>query len=135
MSLTATPNGSHASAWTGSRLGATDTIAKLTAQGAFGREGRIGELVSTASWRIDRQKNIAGIADMPGKSNLQLQKNNADRPSTLACLIVPDRYFFDIAGPDAANREAELTRILRHGLNSSLASWVDDSQSGLRRTT
>src|SRR5258708_2542397 len=114
MQLTAQPTGSVAEAWTGRREGATDSIALITARNAFGKEGKGGTIdpATTSNWRVDRQKNIAR-----GKSNLQVQKNNADRPSTVACLLVSNRYFFGLDGPDVANREAELTRILRLGLN------------------
>jgi hypothetical protein len=131
MPLTAKENGHQAEAWPGAfREGATNTIAMLTGRAVFGHFGQGGELVSTKDWRIDRQKNIAGKGDAPGKSNLQLQKNNVGRPSTVACLIVPDVYLFGIDGPDAANRDAELTRVIRHGLNSSLTSWIMTTQAG-----
>jgi hypothetical protein len=134
MALAAKENGHQGEAWTEPfREGATETIALLTARGAYGHFGKGGELVSTAHWRVDRQKNIAGSGDAPGKSNLQLQKNKAGRPSTMACLIVPDVYFFGIDGPAADNRDAELTRIIRHGLNLSLASWKMTTEVGTQR--
>lgn len=131
MALSAIHNGHYAEGWLGTfQDEATDTIALLTARAAFGQEGRGGRLVSTRHWRIDRQKNIAGVGGGPGKSNLQLQKNDVDRPSTVACLIVPDQYLFSIDGPGADNREAELTRVIRNGLVASWKSWVGTTQAG-----
>ena len=127
MALSVAPTGDFAQAWTGHRDGATDSIAIITARNAYGREGRTGTIDPTATrnWRVDRQKNLAG-----GGSNLQVQKNNADRPSTVACLIVSNDYFFQLDGPDMLNRDAELTRVLRLGLNQSLASWTPTTEAG-----
>ena len=129
MALSVEPTGDLADAWTGPPDGATDSIALVTARNAYGREGREGtiERTVTQNWRVDRQKNVAG-----GRSNLQVQKNGANRPSTAACLIVSNQYFFQLDGPDTANREAELTRILRHGLNVSLDSWIQTTEAGPR---
>ena len=127
MALSVVPTGDVADAWTGRRDGATDSIALLTARNAYGREGKTGTIEQTVTdnWRTDRQKNVAG-----GSSNLQTQKNGANRPSTVACLIVLNQYFFQLDGPDVSNREAELTRMLRHGLNLSLASWTQTTEAG-----
>ena len=127
MALSVAPNGDVADAWTQRRDGATDSIALITARNAYGREGREGtiEQTVTAKWRVDRQKNLAG-----GRSNLQVQRNGADRPSTVACLLVSNHYFFQVAGSDTSNREAELTRMLRHGLNLSLRSWIQTTEAG-----
>ena len=129
MALSAAPTGALANAWTGRRDGATDSIALITARNAYGREGKTGtiEQTQTLDWRVDRQKNVAG-----GLSNLQVQKNGADRPSTVACLIVSNQYLFQLDGPDVSNREAELTRTLRHGLNLSLSSWIQATEAGPR---
>ena len=127
MALTADATGHLEKAWTGTRDHATDSIALLSARAAYGNEGKMGTIESTRTqrWRIDRQKNPAG-----GKSNLQVQRNGADSPSTVACLIVPNKYFFELDGPDSSNRDAELTRVIRQGLSASLASWVQTTEAG-----
>ena len=127
MALSVAPTGDLSDAWTGPHDGATDSIALITARNAYGREGGLGTIdqTRTPNWRIDRQKNLAG-----GRSNLQVQKNDANRPSTVACLIVSNHYFFQLDGPDTSNREAELTRVLRHGLNLSLGSWIQTTEAG-----
>ena len=88
MALSVAPTGDFAEAWTGSSDGATNSIALISARNAYGREGREGTIDQTVTrgWRVDRQKNLAG-----GRSNLQLQKNGANRPSTAACLIISNR--------------------------------------------
>ena len=127
MALTAVATGHLEKAWTGTRDRAPDSIAILSARAAYGKEGKMGTVESTRTqyWRIDRQKNPAG-----GKSNLQVQKNGADSPSTVACLIVPNKFFFELDGPDSSNRDAELTRVIRQGLSASLASWVQTREAG-----
>ena len=133
MPLTIKDNGHRTPAWFHSfRDRATHTIAELTARGAFGREGPGGNLVITKHWRIDSEKNVGGRDGITGKSNLQLQKNDVERPSTMACLLIPDEYFFGIDGPDSENREAELTRVIRQGLNASMASWIPETEAGPR---
>jgi hypothetical protein len=134
MPLTVKYNGHRTPAWFDSfRDGATHTIAELTARGAYGHFGQRGKLVMTKHWRIDREKNIGGAEGITGKSNLQLQKNDVRNcPSTVACLLVPDEYFFGIDGPDSENRDAELTRVIRQGLNASLDSWVPETEAGGR---
>jgi hypothetical protein len=126
MALTAEPTGHLEKAWTGTRDHATDSIALLSARAAYGKEGKMGTIqsASTERWRIDRQKNPAS------KSNLQVQRNGADSPSTVACLIVPNKYFFELDGPDSSNRDAELTRVIRQGLSASLTSWAQTTESG-----
>ena len=133
MALSAVHNGRSEQGWLGAfREAATYTIALLTARAVFGQEGNSGTIVKTREWRIDRQKPIAGANGLPGKSNLQIQRNGPDRPSTVAWLIVPDHYLFQIDGPDSANRDAELTRVIRHGLTESWNSWVGTTEEGPR---
>jgi hypothetical protein len=146
MALVAKSRGQWTPAWKESgRTGASDAIAQLDARMVFGRQltsggndpaagAALGRIVQVRhrDWRIDRQKSVGGIGDTPGKINLQVQPNgtNIESPSSVACLIVPNDYFYQIAGPEHANREAELTRVLRNGLIESMKSWVRGTQAG-----
>ena len=43
---------------------------------------------------------------------------------------MPNEYFYQIAGPEHASRDAELTRILRNGLIFSMQSWLYGTEVG-----
>jgi hypothetical protein len=131
MALIARDTGRVIDAWPGSPEGATDSIALVTARNAYGREGTAGTIdaTRTALWRTDRQKNIAG-----GISNLQVQRNGrVEGYTSVACVHVSNRYFFELDGRDVANREAELTRVLRAALTESWRSWVPTTEAGFRQ--
>jgi hypothetical protein len=145
MALVARSTGRRTNAWIRTdRTGVSDVIAQLEAAMVFGKSltsggddpgagtqyGRISQ-IKHPFWRIDRQRGIAGVGEAPGKSNLQVQPNGVNNePSSVACLLIPHEYLYQIAGPGSANRDAELTRILRQGLVRSLESWIRQTQSG-----
>ncbi len=82
--------------------------------------------------RYKENRTEDGRIDQVGTSNLQIQKNNADRPSTVATLLVWNQYFYDLPGAGEENRVREFTRVIRQGLNESLRTWVMTSEAGPR---
>src|SRR3954470_14295475 len=87
MPLVAQSRNHWTSAWIDARrTGASDAIAQLKAGMIGGRSLTSGgkdpasgfalgtiEQVLHPSWRIDRQRSVAGLGDLPGKFNLQVQ--------------------------------------------------------------
>jgi hypothetical protein len=78
-------------------------------------------------WRIDRQNPPSGYA------NVQVQHNGTDGKSTVACVLIPDKYNIAMpTGPDATKakrqlehgaRLNELAKVIRDGLMRSAKSY------------
>ena len=137
MGLAATATGKTTPAWTGGdHRGATDVIAHLEdARMLLGKESRKGTVAENAEWHIDLERPIGGTRTSPaGTTNVQVQRNvtrkNAAEKTTVACLLVQNTYFLRLNGAEANNRIAELTRIIRQGLNASLASRAMQTEVG-----
>ena len=127
MALVATENG-PIKAWTGTLDGVEQCIARITAENAYGEEGKVGTIrpTITKDWRIDRQPSSASMW------NLQLQRNDVrNMPSTAACAFVPVVLFFGLVGATGReHRGSELTRVIRDALNRSARSRVGVTQAG-----
>lgn len=88
-------------------------------------DGGIGTIAHTLThdWRMDRQNPPVGMV------NLQIQRNGAQNPSSVACALVPDNLLVGALNhPDptisgrAQNRDAELSRAIRNALTQSMQS-------------
>ena len=140
MPLAATSTGRTTPAWTGGdHRSATYAIATIDDAGwLLGQESRKGSVDSQGEWHIDLERPIGTSATNPaGTTNVQVQRNvfrkSAAEKTTVACLLVPNVYLLRLNGADAANRIAELTRIVRQGLNNSLGTRVMQTEAGSRQ--
>ncbi len=123
MALEASGTNNWQKAYTGNIAGAGGACKLVTSANYL---GSIGTIANTAdnTWRVDRQSPPAG------KTNLQIQKNGATNPSTIACVIVPNDLsaqcgLLNTVGPlkERANaRHSELTRMIHSGLTQSVGS-------------
>ena len=98
--------------------GAAKASSIVTAENYRGSLGTIG---SDGNWRVNRQPSASDI------SNIQIQRNGADNPSTAGAVLVPHSYGKEINStpPNSEVKRAktsELTRAIRNGLNESVKS-------------
>lgn len=94
-----------------------DFIWKVDVSGLKGGLGTITTQAtkqdSSLGWRVDRQNPPSGYV------NIQVQKNGADNPSTVACVLVPTRL---LDGLGKGGRAHELSWAFRGGMLRSLNS-------------
>jgi hypothetical protein len=111
--------------------GATEVVPLINALNYF-RETP-GTIVSKGKWRIDAQKPTGT------EINLQIQRNDANNPSSVAGILVSTQYRLQIP-PDGATaqgekrraRIAELTRVIQRGFAESLKTWKQVKANGPR---
>ncbi len=123
MALTAVATATWQKAYTGAVAGAKATCSVGNGTNYPGSIGTIGNSAD-GQWRLDRQ------SPPQGKTNLQIQKNNAPNPSTVACVIVPDNLSTQVGALNAPGplqqraraRNSELTRMIHKGLSQSVDS-------------
>ncbi len=108
--------------------GCLNALSVPNAGNYIGGIGNIGHSPN-GLWRVDRQNPPVGM------SNLQIQRNGAQNPSTAACVHVANAYTaligpihvippnpWGAAGSPALSRYKELTRAIQNGLRLSAAS-------------
>ena len=119
MAFTVTGTGDWKEAYIGPNTGAGGACNLVT---AANYSGSIGTIAQNQDWRVDRQ------SPPPGKINLQIQKNGASNPSSIACCIVTanlnpgNLHAPGAPGVLAKARAAELTRAIHSGLTQSVGS-------------
>ena len=84
---------------------------KVTAENYHCPQGRIDK---NAKWRIDRQPPSRTHA------NIQIQRNGTDRPSTVACVIVPFKYRDDLQTVSSSTQKQNMSQELCRAINSGL---------------
>jgi hypothetical protein len=110
----------------GDSIGALELASRATGDNYHCPQGTVAR---NDNWRIDRQKPSVTHA------NIQIQRNGVDRPSTVACVIVPLSYSDDISAvglPDLRlSMVKELGRAINMGLHLSERSRWKDSKKQL----
>ena len=116
MGLEAKRTGKHTSAYEGFGLAGVGKACSLVHAGNYCAS--IGNIAKTFDWRVERQKHPPGVVDV------QIQRNGAKHPSTIACCLVPEVLSsrLMLSKPGGDDRSKELSGAIQDGLRQSAGS-------------